>query len=198
MIKAIIFDIGGVITKPGLVSKLLNHYSEKLKIPRKNIESVVRHNIVLAQRGKITFSDLITKVAKHLKIKNIERLKKIALGLNRLDKKSAETIKKLKRKYKLYALTNHIDDWLEYEKKKFKLNTYFDRIFTSYEMGMIKPNIKIYKRVLKELKLEPSEVIFVDNQRTNIGGAKDAGMHAILFRSTDQLKEDLIELGVKI
>jgi putative hydrolase of the HAD superfamily len=95
-------------------------------------------------------------------------------------------------------MTNHAREWFEYERIKFKLDPYFEEVFTSYELGLAKPDPKIYKILLNKHNLKPEECIFVDNMQRNVEGAENLGMKGITFESFDQLKSELKELGVEI
>ncbi|MFC1728264.1 HAD family hydrolase [Nanoarchaeota archaeon] len=198
MIKAIIFDIGGVITHPGITRPYIEKVSKRFKVSFKDAEGVIRRNMSDGQTGKITFDEFINKIAKRIKLKNSVALKRIALGMNKVNKSKYEILRRLRKKYKVYALTNHMQEWFEYERDKYGLAKYFHKIFASYEIGVLKPHPKIYKTVLKHIKLKPNQCIFIDNLGTNTGGAKKLGFNAIRFESNTQLKQELKKLGVEI
>ena len=68
----------------------------------------------------------------------------------------------------------------------------FDQLIVSCDVGIRKPNPKIYKLTLKKLKLSPRQILFIDNQEWNIKPAKKLGMKIILFKNNEQLfKEKL-------
>ena len=54
-------------------------------------------------------------------------------------------------------------------------------IFVSYELGLLKPDVKIYQQVLQKLNALPEEVIFVDDKLKNVEAAKSIGIHGIVF-----------------
>lgn len=54
-------------------------------------------------------------------------------------------------------------------------------IFVSYELGLLKPDIKIYQQVLQKLNALPEEVIFVDDKLKNVEAAKSIGINGIVF-----------------
>lgn len=56
-----------------------------------------------------------------------------------------------------------------------------DKIFVSCELGLLKPDTEIYKQVLKKLKAQPEEVVFIDDKLTNIEAAKSIGINGIVF-----------------
>jgi putative hydrolase of the HAD superfamily len=64
----------------------------------------------------------------------------------------------------------------------FDLKKYFNEVVFSYETGLLKPNPKIFSLALKKLKLKPEEAVMVgDSVRTDVNGARKAGMKAILI-----------------
>ncbi len=59
-----------------------------------------------------------------------------------------------------------------------------------------KPEQKIYEITLKRLGSKAQQTVFIDDRRDCIQGAREAGLNAILFESTDQLKSELAKLAV--
>lgn len=57
----------------------------------------------------------------------------------------------------------------------------FERVFTSADAGMRKPDLSFYKFVLDEIKAEPSSVTFVDDNIENVIAARSLGIHGIIF-----------------
>jgi HAD superfamily hydrolase (TIGR01509 family) len=198
-IKAIIFDVGGVVTKPGTTTALIKFYSKKFKIPLSTVDRFVRKQSHLAEINKISFDDFIDLTAEHFGLEDKkEILRKATLNLNRPRKETLNLIENLRKNYKIYALSNHIKTWFEYEKKRYSLKRYFDRIFTSYEIGASKPRPKIFKFVLNKLKLKPHECIFIDNSIKNEAEAKKLHFKIVLFRSVSEVKRHLTKYGVKL
>lgn len=56
-----------------------------------------------------------------------------------------------------------------------------DKIFVSYELGLLKPDKAIYQSVLARLNAKPEEVIFIDDKRENVEAAKSLGINGIVF-----------------
>ena len=73
----------------------------------------------------------------------------------------------------------------------------FDALVFSCEQGVAKPEQRIYEITLEKLGSTARRSVFVDDRLDYIEGAKVVGLHTILFKSLDQLKRDLITLGVK-
>lgn len=67
----------------------------------------------------------------------------------------------------------------------------FDFITFSAEVRLIKPDAAIYEHTLQRLGAKAEETLFVDDREINVKGARDLGIHAVQFRSVEQLRKDL-------
>jgi putative hydrolase of the HAD superfamily len=67
----------------------------------------------------------------------------------------------------------------------------FDFITFSAEVRLIKPDAAIYEHTLQGLGAKAEETLFVDDREINVKGARDLGIHAVQFRSVEQLRKDL-------
>jgi putative hydrolase of the HAD superfamily len=74
----------------------------------------------------------------------------------------------------------------------------FDVLVFSCEQGVAKPQRRIYEITLEKLGSPAPRSVFIDDRQDYIEGAKAVELHTILFTGIDQLKRDLIALGVKI
>ena len=73
----------------------------------------------------------------------------------------------------------------------------FDVLVFSCEEGIMKPERRIYDLTLERLGSQAQQSVFIDDRSDYIQGAKDAGLHAILFEGIAQVKDGLIKLGVE-
>lgn len=91
-----------------------------------------------------------------------------------------EILEHLKPNYKLHIITNGFNE-VQYKKiKNAGLQNYFDKIITSEEVGVKKPNPIIFEHALKETKAVASESIMIgDNWEADIMGAKNVGFDVI-------------------
>jgi HAD superfamily hydrolase (TIGR01509 family) len=67
----------------------------------------------------------------------------------------------------------------------------FDPAFFSYELGALKPSPAVFESVLRRLGLPAGAVCLIDDSAANVRGARDAAMHAILYRDIGSLTADL-------
>jgi len=85
--------------------------------------------------------------------------------------------------YKNYILSNHVPE-LAVIVENVGLKKYFNRIYTSANIGYEKPNLNIYEYVLKELKIEKNTCIIIgDSYNADIKGGEKSGIKSILVRS---------------
>lgn len=71
---------------------------------------------------------------------------------------------------------------------------YFERVFVSAELGLLKPDPEIYRHVARELGINPSEMVFVDNKKVNVEGAESVGVLGHHFVGVPQLRAFLTTL----
>ena len=74
----------------------------------------------------------------------------------------------------------------------------FEIIILSHEVGLAKPDPKIYEVAQKQLQVSAAETVFVDDREENITAAIKLGINGILFQDAHHLVADLAELGLEI
>jgi FMN phosphatase YigB (HAD superfamily) len=93
---------------------------------------------------------------------------------------------------RVYAMTNISRDDFGRLKNILPNWDLFDAEFTSFEVGMIKPDPRYYKHVLDEINLaDPRDAIFVDDKLVNVNAARAFGIHGIVFESPTALMNQL-------
>ena len=80
--------------------------------------------------------------------------------------------------------------------KEFGFLKYFDTKIYSYDIGVLKPNIKIFQALVKQCGIDASEIIYSDDSETKLSGAKELGIQTFLFKDIIQFKHILSSLGV--
>lgn len=102
-----------------------------------------------------------------------------------------EALEYLYKKYPLYIVSNGFTE-MQYQKMESGgITHYFKQVFLSDEIGVNKPDKRIFQFVLNAIQLNPSEVVMIgDNYDTDIVGAKNSGI--------DQIHLDIYTNGDKI
>ncbi len=198
MIKAIIFDIGGVIFDEAN-SFQYSDLAKDLDIePEKFIQVKDRH-LEIAKIGKITGEEFMGKVAKDLSLDRNYVLKKWSERYKTkvIDGKMIKLVKKLKKSYSVIALsnTNELHAKINYKRGVYSS---FDKVFLSNEIKLAKPDKKIYLHVLKKLKLKPGECIFIDDKKENVNVAEELGINGVVFKDYKDLLKTLKKLRITL
>ncbi|MCF2444836.1 HAD family phosphatase [Dyadobacter sp. CY345] len=100
-----------------------------------------------------------------------------------------ELIKELSKNYRLFLLSNTSSIHIKQVNKILhaatgieKLDDLFEKVYLSYEMGLMKPDPAIYLRVLEESGLVAEETLFLDDNADNIAAASKLGIDTILVQ----------------
>jgi HAD superfamily hydrolase (TIGR01509 family) len=90
----------------------------------------------------------------------------------------------LKRKYELALVSNcaiGLSDVIE----ALGLSHFFKAVVLSYEVGVRKPDRRIYLEALLRLRLNPDKCVFVADEISDLEGAREVGLKTILVRQSE-------------
>lgn len=73
---------------------------------------------------------------------------------------------------------------------------WFEDIVVSGEVGVVKPDPRIYRLAIERCRLNPPRTVFIDDSAENVAGGRRAGLHALHFLGPAQLRSDLQSLGL--
>jgi putative hydrolase of the HAD superfamily len=94
----------------------------------------------------------------------------------------------------LFSITDNVKEIMEYHKINSDFPKYFKDIIVSADIGVLKPDAKIYKHLLAKHALNPAESIFIDDVLPNVEGAIKVGMQAFQFTNHDLCGKKLMTL----
>ncbi len=100
--------------------------------------------------------------------------------------------------YKVHALTNWSAETFYPAQKLFPFLTWFDGVVVSGEEGLVKPDPRIYQRLLERYQLNPASAIFIDDVTRNVEAARRLGITAIQFSEQVDLRLELRQLGIPL
>jgi putative hydrolase of the HAD superfamily len=90
-------------------------------------------------------------------------------------------------------LSNMLADMLEKLRTEAAWLSLFDVQVYSCELGLVKPEDEIYARLVKEMGVDASRTLFVDDFAPNVEAARRAGLQAVVFESELQVRSYLAE-----
>jgi putative hydrolase of the HAD superfamily len=97
-----------------------------------------------------------------------------------------EFIATLRPHYKIALLSNSFLGVREREQERYHFQEMADLIVYSHEVGLAKPDPRIYELACNRLGLLPHETLFLDDYEPNVIAAREFGLQAILFEDTGE------------
>jgi putative hydrolase of the HAD superfamily len=110
---------------------------------------------------------------------------------DRLDQDLIEYVRCLRPRYKTALLSNAWDDLRGYIQSTWDIGDVFDEMVISAEVGVAKPDSRIYRVALDRLGVLPGEVVFVDDFIENIESARALGLKTVHFKGSQRMYADL-------
>ena len=191
MLKAIFFDWG---------STFVNEFKEV----RKEIENLLGpHGLswesffpywgnfyYLRSKGNIKSDEEMFLQLKRVLQKEtlpVEKIRDLIIDSEIIPNENIKIVKELKRNYKVGVISNNIKEWMEKVLVKYKIESLFDSIVISSEVGVGKPDARIFYIALNSLSVKPEETVFISDEiGDDLVGARGCGMKTIwLDRSSE-------------
>ena len=200
MIKAIIFDWGGVlIDNPA--DGLMEYCADSLNVDVNTLKNIFSKYESIFQKGEISEEELWNEICTKLNIKKptVKSLWKDAVKSVFKDKVQIYNLIPFLKKegYLIGFLSNTEIPTMEYFFEN-DYKKYFDVTTFSCAEKTVKPEEKIYNLTLKKLNIRPEESIFIDDKPDYINGAKKVSMNGIVFKTPEQLVKELASFSVDI
>jgi 2-haloacid dehalogenase len=96
---------------------------------------------------------------------------------------------------RLYALTNFSHETWPIARARFDFLGRFEDVVVSGEVGLVKPDPRIYRLAIERCRLVPAQTVFVDDVPANVEAARAEGLHGVHFTTPERLRADLVRLG---
>jgi 2-haloacid dehalogenase len=201
-IDTIIFDLGGILVdwNPKYLYEKIFDTQEEVKW---FLNNVCTSDWNIEQDGGRTIEE-----ANSLKIAEFPEYEdEIKLFYNRWEEmftgaieKSVEIQQELinNPNYRVYALTNWSAEKWEKGKELFPFFNDFEGVIVSGQENMRKPHDEIYQLILDRFSINPKTTVFIDDNLENTIASTRNGIESIRFKSPQQLKRDLLKLGVTL
>jgi putative hydrolase of the HAD superfamily len=95
------------------------------------------------------------------------------------------------RGHRMAICTNNVREWEGLWRAKLPVDEIFDVVVDSAFVGSRKPEPRIYEITLERLEVPASSAVMIDDLELNCQAARELGMKAVWFRSTDQAIEEI-------
>ena len=193
-IRAIVFDIGGVLEitpNLGVDAK----WEQKLHLEPGEINKRLNQVWKGGSMGTISEEQIhksigeIMEMSEALVNEYMEDVWREYLGA--LNVELADYFRSLRPKYKTAIISNSFVGAREKEAEHYQFDTICDFIIYSHEVGLRKPDPRIFTLTCERLGLQPSEVIFLDDHDEVMTSARELGIYCIQFRDNAQAIADI-------
>ena len=195
-IQAVFFDFGGVIQRTEYQAPR-QYLAQRFSMEYDDIDNIVFNSPTAKQAtvGEIPVQKHWEAVAKRLKVnkEQITGVENEFFAGDVIDHSIVEYLRSLRPRFKTGLISNAWSDMREYLVRK-KLDVVFDTLTISAEVGVAKPEAKIYHLALEQAQVQPEAAVFVDDVLANIEACEALGMKGILFKDPQEAMEQLKKL----
>ena len=199
MIKAIAFDLGGVLFTEGksvAAETLFTRFGYDKQAILGILDS--RKSLEL-RKGLLSDKEFWEWVRKNVPSGyDADAIKKIWYDSYQVDEDILQIVKSLRGRYMIAAFSSNIKSRVEYLDKKFGYRKMFDVEVYSYQHSLGKQEREMVSVLVRRLGVRPEEMVFIDDQEANAAVARSCGVKAAVYSAGNigKLKEDLAKLGV--
>jgi len=193
-IRAIVFDIGGVLEYTpdlGLAAK----WEQKLRLQPGELDK----QLMPVWEGGSLGTHSLTEV--HQQIGDITGMSATEVNefmddlwreyLGTLNEELTQYFAGLRPRYQTAILSNSFVGAREKEQAAYGFEELCDLIIYSHEVGLAKPDPRIFALTCERLGVQPHEMIFLDDVAGHIAAANDFGIHGIQFHNNTQAMADI-------
>ena len=196
MIKAITFDLDGVYFTQDSFKKFKSIFPTNNADPD-FVEHVLKKSdeMMNFKKGIMTETEYWEYVNKsfgqNLSIDEITNLLMEAYSTNQ---NVVDYVKKVRSEgIKTCICTNNFPTRINALNKKFNFLTDFDVQVFSYEVGINKPDPKIFQELINNSGVLPSELFYADDNQSCVDSAKFLGINAIFYTNFDDFKSKVLD-----
>lgn len=197
MPNTVVFDLGNVLVRwnPRLLYEQLIPDAQELET---FFETVITHDWIREQDAGRPFAEGTALLVRDFpqyaeEIRAFwERWSEMVPGA--IDGTVAILEELRERQTPLYALTNWSHETFPIARPRFPFFDWFEGIVVSGEVGLVKPDARIYRHLLESHGLAAADCVFIDDSAANVKGAEAVGITGLHFTSPDQLRRDLTRL----
>ncbi|MEN6384967.1 MAG: HAD family phosphatase [Phycisphaerales bacterium] len=197
--KAIIFDMGRVLVdldiRKGLFGLFISDFSDK---PDNSVQKIMDNPIFKKyNQGDFTPDEFYKELKSIFKIDiSFDEFKFRWCSIFSIMPGMYELVEDLSKRYPLGLLSDTDPLHWNFLKEKYEILKFFKNPVLSYQARRTKPSSEIFQLAAQSVRTEPRNCLYIDDLKKNLEGAQSIGMKGIKFESTEQLKSELLKLGI--
>jgi putative hydrolase of the HAD superfamily len=193
MIKAVIFDFGGVLAEEGFregLQAIADKNGLECDLFFETARELIYHGGYVT--GQSREPDFWTDLREKAGIRGSDNeLRHEILKRFVLREKVLRIVKKISFAGLITAILSDQTNWLDEINEREPFYHLFDFIFNSYDIKKSKRDPSVFGDVCSVMGLKPDEAVFVDDNAANIRNASDAGFRIIHFINVNQFEREI-------
>lgn len=195
MIKAIFFDMTGVIYTDGFETGILK-YEQDFNIPQGDLYAIVHDfqgwkDFSLGRISETVFYELCEERSGKYKI-DWEKVASYIIDCSISNHEVIAFMRDLSKKYLIGVVSNNPKEWFEMFLKRNNIQDVVSVKAVSGYLHYRKPSKEIFEAALKMAKVQSQEAIYIDDREEMTVEAKELGINTLVFDG------DLVKLTEKI
>jgi len=190
LIKAVVFDFGGVLVRTEDQSGRIK-WEQRLKLSPGDLSNTVfdSNEARQATLGQLPASAVWEHVAHTYALSQVDLddLRQDFFAGDCIDQNLVDFLSRLRPQYKTAILSNAFSDGRAVIATTYRLEWVVDQIIISAEEKLAKPDPAFYLLACSRLGVSPREMVFGDDFPQNVAGALSVGIRAYLYKNTQTL-----------
>jgi epoxide hydrolase-like predicted phosphatase len=195
-VRAVVFDIGGVLEVP-TDTDLAGRWERRLGLAPGEFFARLRRSGLggAANLGRVSETEFGQRLGGLYGLDDpttaelLEDLWDWYVG--ELNTEMTDYFQRLRPRYRTAILSNAAAGGRREEQARYGFDAMADVLVYSYEVGIEKPDRRIYRLTCERLGVSPSEAVMVDDVEANVLAAREVGMRTVWFQSTAQAISNL-------
>ena len=194
-LRNVIFDFGGVLVTWRPQEIIDSFYSDPILREALRTHAFQHDDWLCMDRGTLDEASVVQRCAARMKRPETELsafFEHVRAALTPIEPTVA-LLRELRQRagLKLYALSNMSEAIFAYLSGRHDFFKLFDGIVVSAAAKLVKPEPAIYEHLRERFELDFTESVFIDDLPRNVESARAAGLPAIRFETTDQVRREL-------
>jgi epoxide hydrolase-like predicted phosphatase len=198
--QLILLDLGGVVVDVES-DRLVLQIAQLLGQTFEDVQAAVYHEELLLpfELGRIRAPAYYDGLKARLRLPwSYEEFVRAWNGIFTENREVTALLKRLRSRHRLVALSNTNELHLGHIKATIPAAALFEDWVASCDVGLRKPDPRIYELALGRFGVEPSRAVYVDDRPELVEAGRAIGLAAIRFESSEQLERDLRALGLSL
>lgn len=200
-IRAVIFDFGSVLVLMG-DEEPRQALAAELGVGLKELNRLVfdSPSAVKAMIGELTIDQHWQAVGEALGVPFSEMPDIMGRfwSADVVNQELVRLIEELRKGYKIGLLSNAWGDLRQVLTGRIPISHLFDDMVISAEVGMGKPDPRIFRMAVDRLGVQAEEAVFIDDMLANVEAARGIGLNAIHFQNNLQLLAELRNYNINV